>query len=576
MVAGFGYTSIPGSDPGAATRDEPDDFKDPASTFKDRHSQTFHSSALPSIPPHTSPLLQASNFLRRRSSHQSHLPHTSLHILSNFVNVGRTTTPPPWTRETLHSLSPRRPLRIFLLINTLLLFAILLGSTQREHLSKVHLPSVNLKAVASHFPFNKASPPATCDTCRLDPTDPLCMYGRDNIQLSRMYEGSGHRVRRVIEKALRGERISIGIIGASVTAGHGVPHNEPKWHEVFTNDWLNFFPNTTIYDGSYPGMNSEFYSYCFEEKVPPTSDLYLVELDINNHKWALRDLIVAQSWLLQLPQRPAVVRINVFAMLFEDLQGGTPSALTMSSYFDIPMIGYTYRLKNFMLPHILLHPNLAGEFFHDDGWGATTRHINYIAHRVLGDMVALYFREQICDMRDRLAHPTLPHDPQWPGDEILDSVPDQFLWTKWLPDTHVHTMRHSCALVDAKWHNLTPLPSTSPSWEVARWNGKAAVASFEVGSQIVIPFKGVTIGVFVWTTNGVNNVVKPGRAACWIDGMREGSIVLDAYWNGDTSFSYWHLLSEDLVEGDHTLTCEILSESSTEGHDFRILGIGSQ
>lgn len=61
------------------------------------------------------------------------------------------------------------------------------------------------------------------------------------------------------------------------------------------------FPNTTVYDGSAPGMNSqhlpldhepgrgltfwgtgEFYSYCFESYVPPTADLYLVELDINN------------------------------------------------------------------------------------------------------------------------------------------------------------------------------------------------------------------------------------------------------------------------------------------------------
>lgn len=66
-----------------------------------------------------------------------------------------------------------------------------------------------------------AHPSMSCEVCVTHPEDPLCVYGIDNVRLSRMYQGSGHRVRKVLEKALRGEKISIGILGASVSVGRG-------------------------------------------------------------------------------------------------------------------------------------------------------------------------------------------------------------------------------------------------------------------------------------------------------------------------------------------------------------------
>lgn len=53
-------------------------------------------------------------------------------------------------------------------------------------------------------------PTATCEVCVATPDDPLCEYGLDNVRLSRSYEGSGHRVRKFLEKALRGEKVRIG------------------------------------------------------------------------------------------------------------------------------------------------------------------------------------------------------------------------------------------------------------------------------------------------------------------------------------------------------------------------------
>ena len=50
----------------------------------------------------------------------------------------------------------------------------------------------------------------SCEVCVVDPENERCQYGLDNVRLSRAYQGSGHRVRRVLEKALRGEVVKVG------------------------------------------------------------------------------------------------------------------------------------------------------------------------------------------------------------------------------------------------------------------------------------------------------------------------------------------------------------------------------
>ena len=57
----------------------------------------------------------------------------------------------------------------------------------------------------------RTAAPVTCDYCLLNPEDVKCIYGRDNIKLSRAFDGSGVRVRRMLEKAIRGEPIGIGV-----------------------------------------------------------------------------------------------------------------------------------------------------------------------------------------------------------------------------------------------------------------------------------------------------------------------------------------------------------------------------
>lgn len=43
--------------------------------------------------------------------------------------------------------------------------------------------------------------------------------------------------------------------------------------------------------------------------------------------------------LMQLPQRPAVIRVSAIAIIFNELARGAISTLITSEFFDVPVIG---------------------------------------------------------------------------------------------------------------------------------------------------------------------------------------------------------------------------------------------
>lgn len=166
-----------------------------------------------------------------------------------------------------------------------------------------------------HHAFATKAPPPSCRLCDSDPTNPLCDYGDSAIRMSRAYEGSGLRVRRFLEKALRGEEVVIGVIGASVTVGHGIGD-----HQTWVNRWFEGFqeqfPKARLINGAAPAMTctwlpslfpapvltsfpfpASFYAYCFKTMVPEPADLYLVEMDVNDDM----RYVCTSSTLLRIP-----------------------------------------------------------------------------------------------------------------------------------------------------------------------------------------------------------------------------------------------------------------------------------
>ncbi|KAM0746021.1 hypothetical protein T439DRAFT_330212 [Meredithblackwellia eburnea MCA 4105] len=423
---------------------------------------------------------------------------------------------------------------------------------------------------------NSNSAPPTCDFCLLEPEDDKCKYGRDNIRLSRAYDGSGFRMRKMLEKAIRGEPIGIGVLGASVTYGHAMPNGATKWQDQFLKDFVELFPKTTMHVGAVPAMDSNFFSYCYGTQVPTDLDLYIIELDINNipREQTFVDDDALHRSLLSLPQEPAVMRVSVFSVAFLELARGYSSALALSHWHDIPIIG----IRNWLLPHVMHHPETLPDFFGiDETGGVDHRHIGQSSHIALGDMLALYMREQLCETKRQLegvgvAKPA--NDSIWPKGTELGLPAPKYIWKHFHQPPLVQAkVLPTCQLTNSFTHPMNPTHVIG-NWTMIEWKHKLAFFSESPGSAAAFSFNGSKVGVWIWET-GVNSKFFAGQAMCWIDAARENAKFINARTKRDADGPELIILAEGLEEGPHYVTCEVLPHTSTGGHDFRLMGIAA-
>lgn len=142
--------------------------------------------------------------------------------------------------------------------------------------------------------------------------------------------------------------------------------------------------------------------FCLSETIPDDADLVLVELDINHHDTSRESLDATEALLrtmLSLPNQPAVIYMSVFALFLSvDVRQMFQWALMMYSFFSNEM-GHGWRhsalltqwldipeinLRNFMIPHLLQHPDDVPAIFGEKP-KQDTRHMNSHGHRTLAE-----------------------------------------------------------------------------------------------------------------------------------------------------------------------------------------------
>ena len=168
-------------------------------------------------------------------------------------------------------------------------------------------------------------------------------------------------------------------------------------------------------------FRSLYFSYCLLEHIPQDVDLVFVELDINSNPRNDESIDATEAvfrTILALPNEPAIIYLSVPALSFDDMVHGWIPSLTLSQWFDIPMIN----IRNFVYAHLQLHPEDQLRLYTDWAGNPDFRHINQKAHVALGDMTIAYLREQLCMLR-RSSPPTNPHSDDWPQEDITFAVP---------------------------------------------------------------------------------------------------------------------------------------------------------
>nr|KAF8609408.1 hypothetical protein BDV93DRAFT_464639 [Ceratobasidium sp. AG-I] len=426
--------------------------------------------------------------------------------------------------------------------------------------------------------------PGFCDEC--GPEDQMCKrYGQHNLERSRAYEGPNTRLRRVLQKAADGQPINIGVLGGSVTAGHGVVHPE-YWTDVFFDWWNTTFPNekNVFINGAVPATTTEYYSVCALEHIDEDVDLVILEMAINDQRQVIDLFAQTYEWLirmlLSLPNKPAVINAQIMALSFDTITMGGDLHTGVAEYYDIP----TVSLRNVALYHVLENAHLDRDMFHrlppfKPESEADLRHINRVGHKMLADLLIAYMQRQICAQamlkRDPSPLNFQPPDNTIPGVEELGEVPRLRMFQKYVRDERTALIKTTCLSTRSKKHPLKPVRQTG--WSEWAWKDKAYVLAKEPGARVTFAINVGPLGV-VKISYLMSKTFGLGTVKCWVDDNEAAARKVDAWWDVDgLNISRDSDIASGISSGPHEVTCEILQETKDPGggHEFRLISLTS-
>ncbi|WWD00544.1 hypothetical protein V866_007478 [Kwoniella sp. B9012] len=365
--------------------------------------------------------------------------------------------------------------------------------------------------------------------CDVDP-DLCAEFGEIELRKVMNYEGSGHGLARFLAKARQGQGFTVGALG---------------------------------------GSGSDYFAMCFGHHIPEDVDLVLVDMAINDGflERGAESYEMLLRHLLALPNRPAVINLQVFALMFQTIATGGDIHQGISSYYDVP----TVSLRNLLLPIILQNSSYGISYFdHPPGTkeldreGLGTRHISAKGHGLLGRLTNAFIDLRIRDLDTGLYGAELKS-------RLVPEIPRIRALQHFNSYEVIPTIPPKC--LSAHSRSPTLIPSINKGWRELIAGDKKYLIADQPGS--IVSFDFVTAGGLVQLSVYRSHNAGLGTAACWVNDMKDKRMVIEARWDDLVSIGYTVTIANDLEDGDHVLTCELLEETKDplKKHEFRIIAV---
>ncbi|RSH82182.1 hypothetical protein EHS25_006115 [Saitozyma podzolica] len=477
---------------------------------------------------------------------------------------------------------------------------LLIASHFPEHLAKYDLAAPGLSPRADQVGWRageQGSIPAggSCDMCTTSPA--LCEeVGEAGLAKAVSYAGSNDRLRRVLARMKAGEPFTVGVIGGSVSRGHGLAApdgdnaNDPKNLNRIIFDHLDaLFPQAAgtvlgesgrdlgkngFVNGALGGTGSDYFSLCLQEHIPEDVDLVIVELAINDEV-LLRNMdsyeLLVRS-ILDLPRKPAILNLNVFALMFAQVANGGDLHSGIAQYYDLPILS----LRNVFLHEALANVSVIRELFHqksdapaDDLSDVDLRHHSPEGHRLLGQLASAYIDSQLCEMAKLEAKvDTTDIEVLYPSPPL----PRMRVVSKYDQNTQVPTLQPNCFPMTTGGKNrLTPLENKG--WREWNWEAKNYLIADEPGSTVTFGFSTQLGSVQLHYLRSASFGL--GTVFCWVDDELDKGVTIVGYWNEIYNIGRAATIRADLKAGEHLLHCELLETTADPkgGREFRIISL---
>ena len=160
---------------------------------------------------------------------------------------------------------------------------------------------------------------------------------RELLQRGVQYRG-GDGLLRLATKLARGQPISVGIVGGSVSVGHGARSNRESWSGLMFDAIAARFPNPRhrYLNGAVGACGSSYFEACVDWHVPMDADVVFLEFAVNDGVPRSGDLFPLPEVktlerlvrkLLAFKSSPAVVVFNFFSWEPDNLFGAFYSTI---------------------------------------------------------------------------------------------------------------------------------------------------------------------------------------------------------------------------------------------------------
>ena len=359
------------------------------------------------------------------------------------------------------------------------------------------------------------------DLNAVDPNEPVNlengvtdkMYGRAILN-----EGNLARLAAAMKKAQNGEKVTVGVIGGSITQGSSATNPANCYASRFNQWWSEKFPNTEIgfVNAGIGGTNSYLGVHRVDEQLLAYNpDVVIVEFSVNDtdktmNKYSYDSLV---RKILSYETNPAVM------LLFTTQENGTSLQdvhKEIGAAYDLPMISYRE----------VVYPEVAAGTLDWKLISPDNIHPNDAGHDIIGQLVDRYLNE-VYDKLD-----TITEEPSAFAAEGYTN--DYFKNAKMLSAADITaTASEGFEVVDKDFYHQFP-----NNWKTT----SGGSLTFDVECQ--------NFGVFfMCTTDG-----KSGTYEVYVDGERKGK--LEANFIGG-----W---------GNYGNTKQILLSKETEKHTIEI------
>ncbi|KAK7042503.1 CAP64-like protein [Favolaschia claudopus] len=221
-------------------------------------------------------------------------------------------------------------------------------------------------------------------------------HGAVTLGKTRLHLGSGARIQRVLNKALTGQPVTISIIGGSVSACHGAGDDPiaPKCYPSrFFQWWNTVFPHpaSELTNGAMRRTSSEYFAFCSTHHIPDSTDLVVVELDVDDraNQEAQDNFEVLIRSILIRPDAPAVLLLGHFSPETHAVYGYSgPDSIhsTVAQFYDVPHIS----IKPMVYHDYMQSPDSIAKLYADQVLASPN------GHELIAEALIAYVESQIC------------------------------------------------------------------------------------------------------------------------------------------------------------------------------------